>query len=65
MGDRRERPRHQRQATRLRNGTIVVAEYDASGVTIRETYYYTADEDLVATIVAGRFNREPAPDQDH
>jgi hypothetical protein len=33
------------------NGTTVVAEYEASGALVRETYYYGADDELLAKIV--------------
>jgi hypothetical protein len=50
MGDDRERPRRMRRARRMSNGTVVVAEYDATGEIVRETYY-TGDEAWVTKIV--------------
>jgi hypothetical protein len=39
-----------RRARRMSNGTVVVAEYDATGEIVRETYY-TGDEAWVTKIV--------------
>jgi hypothetical protein len=49
--DRWERPQHLRRAKRLSNGTVVVAEYESSGAIVRETYYYSGDDALLAKIV--------------
>lgn len=61
MNDRRERPRHLRQGKRLSNGTVVVAEYDASGRLVRETHY-TADKAWVTKIVEGGSDERHSPD---
>jgi len=52
------RPRHLRRGKRLSNGTVVVAEYDASGRLVRETHY-TPDKAWVTKIV------EPGSDERH
>jgi YD repeat-containing protein len=62
--DRRERPRHLRQGKRLRNGTVVVTEYDASGRVLRETHY-TADEAWVTKIVEGGSDQGRSDDDPH
>jgi YD repeat-containing protein len=61
MNHRRERPRHLRQGKRLKNGTIVVAEYDAAGQLLRETFYYSTDDRLLTRIVEGGPNERESP----
>jgi YD repeat-containing protein len=61
MNERRGRPRHQRQGKRLKNGTIVVAEYDAAGQLIRETYYYSTDDRLLTRIVENGPDERQSP----
>ena len=61
MNDRRGRPRLLRQGKRLSNGTVVVAEYDASGQLVQKTYYYTTDEALVTKIVEGGSDERHSP----
>jgi hypothetical protein len=62
MNDRQERPQHPRRAKRLSNGTIVVTEYEASGALVRETYYYGADDALLAKIVDGEPDQGESPE---
>jgi hypothetical protein len=59
--DRWERPQQARRAKRLSNGTVVVAEYDASGAVVRETYY-TGDEAWITKIVDYRMDQASPPE---
>ncbi len=61
INERRERPRHLRQGKRLKNGTIVVAEYDAAGYLVRETYYYSSNDQLLTRIVEGGSDERESP----
>jgi hypothetical protein len=55
MDDRRQRHRHLRHGKRLKDGKVVVLEFDAAGRVVRETHY-TPDRAWVTKIV------EDAPD---
>lgn len=45
----------------MKNGTIVVAEYDAAGYLVRETYYYSSNDQLLTRIVEGGSDERESP----
>jgi len=47
-----ERPSSMRQARRLSNGMLVTVEYNRRGLVVRETYYWSPDENRLAQIRA-------------
>ena len=55
MNNRSERPPGMRQATRLSNGVVVIAEYEAAGRLVRETYI--SDEQGLTKVVESQLAR--------
>jgi hypothetical protein len=56
MNNRSERPPGIRQAKRLSNGVVIIAEYEAAGRVVRETYY-SGGQGLLTKIVERQFDR--------
>jgi hypothetical protein len=63
MDDRRERHRQPRYRKRSKDGKVVVLEFDASGLVVRETYY-TPDRAWVTKIVEDASDQSPKHDSD-
>jgi hypothetical protein len=62
MSNRSERLPSGRQAKRLSNGVVVVAEYEAAGRVVRETYYHSSDQEFLTKVVERDMEQDHAPD---